>query len=111
MRFALAILVLTLGLQPLPSLSCDMGLAAAAQHAGHDGVAVGPGHECCDTPDSNTGQNCPRMLDCSHAGSIGWALANPTDGRVPAADKHWLTAGFDPIPRTTTSPPFRPPAS
>jgi len=117
MKTLLAILVLSMGLQPLPVQPCDMEPATPpAHHAGHGGMAdindadLQP-MDCCEGHGTDGVPACPQKLDCSHcpAGVPALAHSHPGSDAPPATLEPVAVTG--PVPHRITTPLYRPPIS
>jgi hypothetical protein len=113
-KHLLAIMIILLGVQPLPARACDMDaeptVTSMEGHAGHAAMEA-PAMDCCDTPGEPGESDCPQTMDCSQSPTSAPAVL------LSQLPNEHLAAGLAPlmlreqVPYRITAPPFRPPIS
>ncbi len=113
------ILVLMIAAQPVQAGFCDMQPSGGApqamdmQHAGmqHETGRDGSGHDCCASPDAESGPGCDTLDQCGScmAGTAAVpALHTPC---AVLAFSSRVILGADQVTPSHASPPYRPPTA
>ena len=109
MRLLVFILILTIGVQPLQAGSCDMEMEESPQTSHHMDMTSPQSHDCCDTKQSESTENCETGMDCGMC--FVSVSAIPDIPRIyPVWNKPVYRGSSSGIMLPShSSPPFRPP--
>lgn len=109
MKFLIFILILAISAQPLQAGFCDMDSSQESSH--HMEQSEDAGHDCCDSEDPESQQDCDGEMHCGFCSANVSAVPD-----VPKIDQSWtngyslnLSSGI--VLPSHSSPPFRPPIS
>jgi len=111
MKLLILFLVFAISTQPLQAGFCDMDLEKNQQDSHHMDDSDDAGHDCCDSDDAESQQDCASGMDCGMCFVNATAL--PSAMKFTPAWEHGYYTNFSSalILPSHSSPPFRPPIS
>lgn len=109
MKALVLILVLAISAQPLQAAACDMDTGKNQESAHHMDMSGPSGHDCCDTEDTPSRDDCGAGMDCGMC-FVSVSAVSVIPRHVPLWSRPvYRESSSGVVLPSHSSPPFRPP--